>query len=89
MARILIVEDEPDIALGLEMELREEGYEVEVVGDGVEAVQRGKQPGWDLILLDGRTPQEQAIACRQAVTETVSTSAGTCAGRRSRLRFSC
>lgn len=65
MARILIVEDEPDIALGLEMELREEGYEVEVVGDGVEAVQRGKQPGWDLILLDVMLPRRDGFdVCR-------------------------
>ena len=34
MPRILIAEDEPDIALGLELDLRDEGYEVEVVGDG-------------------------------------------------------
>lgn len=65
MARILIVEDEPDIALGLEMDLREEGYEVEIVNDGVEAVQRGKQPGWDLILLDVMLPRRDGFdVCR-------------------------
>ena len=30
MARILIVEDEPDIALGLQEDLTRHGYEVEV-----------------------------------------------------------
>jgi two-component system alkaline phosphatase synthesis response regulator PhoP len=34
MARILVVEDEPDLLLGLEDDLRLEGYEVEVVRDG-------------------------------------------------------
>ncbi len=33
-ARILVVEDEPGIALGLEDDLKMEGYEVEVVADG-------------------------------------------------------
>ena len=65
MARILIVEDEPDIALGLEMDLRDEGYEVEIVSDGVEATQRGKQPGWDLILLDVMLPRRDGFdVCR-------------------------
>ena len=37
MTRILIVEDEPAIALGLEDDLKLEGYEVEVIADGREA----------------------------------------------------
>ncbi len=32
MSRILIVEDEPAIALGLEDDLKMEGYQVEVAG---------------------------------------------------------
>ena len=32
MKRILVVEDEPGIALGLEDDLAMEGYQVEVVG---------------------------------------------------------
>ena len=34
MSRILIVEDEPDIALGLEDDLTVEGHQVEIVRDG-------------------------------------------------------
>jgi DNA-binding response OmpR family regulator len=65
MARILIVEDEPDVALGLEMDLREEGYEVEVVRDGEEAGRVGRQPGWDLILLDVMLPRRDGFdVCR-------------------------
>ena len=37
MRRILVVEDEPDIALGLEEDLRRHGYQVETVGDGESA----------------------------------------------------
>jgi DNA-binding response OmpR family regulator len=65
MARILIVEDEPDVALGLEMDLREEGYEVEVIRDGEEAGRVGRQPGWDLILLDVMLPRRDGFdVCR-------------------------
>ncbi len=34
MTRILIVEDEPDIVMGLEEDLRTHGYEVEAAADG-------------------------------------------------------
>jgi DNA-binding response OmpR family regulator len=34
MTRILVVEDEPGLALGLEDDLKTEGYEVEVLADG-------------------------------------------------------
>jgi DNA-binding response OmpR family regulator len=61
MARILVVEDEPDIALGLELDLREEGYEVQVVDDGEEASRIGRQPGWDLILLDVMLPRKDGF----------------------------
>jgi DNA-binding response OmpR family regulator len=65
MARILIVEDEPDIALGMELDLREEGYEVEVVRDGEEASRIGRQPGWDLVLLDVMLPRKDGFdVCR-------------------------
>jgi DNA-binding response OmpR family regulator len=65
MARILIVEDEPDIALGMELDLREEGYEVEVVRNGEEASRIGRRPDWDLILLDIMLPRKDGFdVCR-------------------------
>ena len=38
MKRILVVEDEEHIAHGLKFNLEAEGYSVEVVGDGEQAV---------------------------------------------------
>ncbi len=38
MIKILVIEDEPGIAFGLETDLQTEGYEVTVVGDGAKAV---------------------------------------------------
>ena len=65
MARILVVEDEPDIALGLQLDLRDEGYEVEVAGDGEEGGRRAREPGWDLILLDVMLPLKDGFeVCR-------------------------
>jgi len=59
MPRILIVEDEIHIAEGLAFNLEAEGHEVEIVGDGLEAVARlgaeANQP-FDLVILDLMLP---------------------------------
>ena len=74
MARILIVEDEPDIALGLQLDLRDEGYEVEVAGDGETASRRGRETGWDLILLDIMLPRKDGFeVCRELRRNKVRT----------------
>jgi DNA-binding response OmpR family regulator len=52
MARILVVEDEPGIALALEDDLRLEGYDVEVTADGTAALRRAREERFDLMLLD-------------------------------------
>jgi len=56
MVRILIVEDEPDIVMSLEEDLRRQGYETGVASDGVRGLALGKESGWDLILLDVMLP---------------------------------
>jgi DNA-binding response OmpR family regulator len=72
--RILIVEDEPDIALGLREDLGSHGFDVEVVRDGESAAQRGKEPGWDLILLDLMLPRKDGFdVCRELRKDGVST----------------
>ncbi len=66
MAKILIVEDEPGIAFGLENDLQTEGYEVAVVGDGNEAVRRASSEVFDLILLDVMLPTKDGFeVCRE------------------------
>jgi two-component system alkaline phosphatase synthesis response regulator PhoP len=66
MARILIVEDEPDIALGLQRDLTLEGYDVEVLGDGDAALARARSESFDLILLDVMLPGKDGFAvCRE------------------------
>jgi DNA-binding response OmpR family regulator len=66
MTRILVVEDEPGIALGLEDDLKMEGYEVEVVSDGIAASRRARETGFDLILLDLMLPGKDGFeVCRE------------------------
>lgn len=66
MAKILVIEDEPGIAFSLESDLLTEGYEVAVVGDGVEAVQRARAGTFDLILLDVMLPRKDGFeVCRE------------------------
>jgi DNA-binding response OmpR family regulator len=65
MAKILIVEDEPEIAAALAYDLKLEGYDVEVAADGESASQRGREPQWDLILLDVMLPKRDGFdVCR-------------------------
>jgi DNA-binding response OmpR family regulator len=52
MAKILVVEDEDGIAFALETDLKAEGYEVVVIHDGVEAVNRARSEAFDVVLLD-------------------------------------
>jgi len=66
-ARILVVEDEPTIATGLQDDLELEGFIVEVVGDGVVALRRILQGEFDLILLDVMLPGMDGFGvCREA-----------------------
>ena len=74
MSRILIVEDEPDIAMGLEEDLTRHGHHVEVVRDGLAALARGKEPAWDVILLDVMLPHQDGFqVCRDLRSARVRT----------------
>ena len=56
MTRILLVEDEPDLADPLAYLLRREGYEVEICEDGPGALTAFRERGADIILLDLMLP---------------------------------
>jgi len=66
VSRILVVEDEPAIALALEDDLRLEGYDVEVVSDGDTASRAARERAYDLILLDVMLPRKDGFdVCRE------------------------
>jgi len=74
MTRILVVEDEPDIALGLQDDLTRQGYQVETVADGESAIRRASVESWDLILLDVMLPKIDGFeVCRELRRLRVST----------------
>ncbi len=66
MVRILVVEDEPNLALGLQDDLKLGGYEVEVVRDGEAASRRAREQVFDLIILDVMLPRKDGFeVCRE------------------------
>ncbi len=70
MTRILVVEDEPGIALGLEDDLKMEGYYVEVVGNAAGALERTRQAVFDLVVLDVMLPDRDGFeVCRVLAAE--------------------
>ncbi|MGH2649723.1 MAG: response regulator, partial [Actinomycetota bacterium] len=54
---ILVVDDDPDIARFVEVNLRSAGYDVAVASDGEEALQRASEMRPDLVLLDVMMPR--------------------------------
>lgn len=54
--KILIVEDEKQMAMFIEMELIHEGYEANVSHNGIDAIKKIEKNGYDLILLDIMLP---------------------------------
>ena len=55
--RILVVEDNPDLAYGLRNNLEIEGYDVEVAEDGPEGLRRARAWEPDLVILDLMLPK--------------------------------
>ncbi len=64
--RILVIEDERDIAELVATRLRSEGYEVDACGDGVTGVRRCIEWGPDLVVLDLMLPLLDGLdVCRR------------------------
>jgi len=61
MPKILIVEDDRDIAFGLEEDLTRHGHQVVTVDDGEKALRRVQEGGWDLMILDLMIPRKDGF----------------------------
>ncbi|MEW5935388.1 MAG: response regulator transcription factor [Bacillota bacterium] len=59
--RLLVVEDEPGIAAFLRQGLTEEGYAVDVVGDGERAIEFALSVPYDAIILDILLPKKDGF----------------------------
>ncbi|ULO04687.1 response regulator transcription factor [Paenibacillus sp. 19GGS1-52] len=56
MNRILVIEDEKNLARFIELELQHESYSVTLAHDGLKGLQLALDEAWDLILLDLMLP---------------------------------
>ncbi|HEV8129509.1 MAG TPA: response regulator [Candidatus Eisenbacteria bacterium] len=56
-ARVLVVDDEPDLVRILEFGLKAAGYQVETANDGQEGLKKAREQKPDIILLDLMLPK--------------------------------
>jgi len=74
MKRILVIEDEPQMRLGLRDNLELEGYEVETAADGDEGLQKAGSFAPDLVILDVMLPKKNGFdVCRDLRARSIST----------------
>jgi diguanylate cyclase (GGDEF)-like protein len=70
---ILVVDDDPDIARFVEVNLRSAGYDVSVAGDGQEALDRAADLRPDLVLLDVMMPRLDGFEVAQRLRKNPQT----------------
>ena len=70
---ILVVDDDPDIARFVEVNLRSAGYDVAVAGDGEEALERAGELRPDLVLLDVMMPRIDGFEVAQRLRKNPQT----------------
>ena len=74
MVKILIVEDEPNMRMGLRDNLEFEGYEVSVAEDGEKGLKMIRENQYNLILLDVMMPKMSGFdVCKTIRKEGVQT----------------
>jgi two-component system alkaline phosphatase synthesis response regulator PhoP len=75
MKRILVIEDEPQMLLGLRDNLELEGYEVATAADGDEGLTKAASFNPDLVILDVMLPRKNGFdVCRELRARFVTTS---------------
>ena len=73
MARVLIVDDEVDLAEGIAEGLRNEGFEVELAHDGETGLAMASSGGFELIVLDIMLPKHNGYRVCADLRESGST----------------
>lgn len=69
---VLVVDDDPDVARFVEVNLRSAGYDVAVAGDGEEALTRAATLRPDLVLLDVMMPRLSGYDVCQKIRENAA-----------------
>src|SRR5580765_644495 len=70
---ILVVDDDPDIARFVEVNLRSAGYDVAVAADGEEALEKAAELRPDLVLLDVMMPRVDGFEVAQRLRKNPQT----------------
>ncbi|MEO8551693.1 MAG: response regulator, partial [Kofleriaceae bacterium] len=73
MTRILVVEDDPSIRMGLEDTLIAKGYQVQVVGRGSDGADQACSGKYDLIVLDVMLPDIDGFEVLRRIRATRGT----------------
>jgi two-component system, OmpR family, response regulator MprA len=68
--RVLVVEDDARLAATLQRVLESEGHDVEVAGDGLEALRRARLRTPDLVVLDVMLPGADGVTVCRRLRET-------------------
>jgi DNA-binding response OmpR family regulator len=67
--RVLLIEDDPAIVAGIEMNLSLEGYDVIAARDGEEGLKRARETRPDVILLDVMLPKRNGLEVLRRIRE--------------------
>ena len=73
LKRILLIEDNADLAYGLRNNLEIEGYQVEVAGDGAKGLTRARAAKPDLVILDLMLPGMDGFRVLRALRDDALT----------------
>lgn len=64
---ILVVDDDPDLALLISLFLRKQGHEVETAKDGLEALERVRERVPQMVVLDWNMPRLDGVGMARAI----------------------
>ncbi|MCQ9299957.1 response regulator transcription factor [Staphylococcus hyicus] len=70
MKKVLIIEDEQNLARFIELELKHENYDVDITYDGLSGLNKALQQNYDVILLDLMLPEMDGLeVCKRIRTQ--------------------
>ena len=69
MAKILVVDDEPDICTLIRRYAEHDGHQTVSVSDGAEAVERCRKEDFDIVIMDVMMPEMDGFTATKKIRE--------------------